>query len=194
MRDVRHSFLAVVLLLVCGMASASARVVTSTARNTSSVAVPNSSANPLQPLEESHLPPNPRNGLFVANNPVNLDDPFGRMAQLGKQAAKRAGGWVGKKPSNSADWDEAEFEPSEMFLVGEEMVFDGENCCIYKLCNYEGTTGGHGMSGGGRPVTNSSSVSCDGTCPPTNGKAPYGFDPPSPPPWNINNTGAPTLR
>jgi hypothetical protein len=77
MRGVRHSFLAVVLLLVCGMASASARVVTATARNTSSVAVPNSSANPLYPLEESHLPPNPRNGLFVANNPINAVDPWG---------------------------------------------------------------------------------------------------------------------
>ena len=77
MRGVRHSFLAVVLLLVCGMASASARVVTATARHTSSVAVPNSSANPLQPLEESHLPPNPRNGLFVGNNPINGWDPYG---------------------------------------------------------------------------------------------------------------------
>ena len=79
MRGVRHSFLAVVLLLVCGMASASARVVTATARHTSSVAVPNSSSNPLQPLEESHLPPNPRNGLFVSNNPINLVDPLGLL-------------------------------------------------------------------------------------------------------------------
>ena len=110
MRGVRHSFLAVVLLLVCGMASASARVVTSPARNTSSVAVPNSSANPSYPLEESHLPPNPRNGLFVANNPINATDPlglwtfgFGGQASVNLAGSLSVGVFLGRDPG-SGKW------------------------------------------------------------------------------------------
>jgi len=80
MRGVLHSFLAVVLLLTGGTASTFAYAAASASRHMSSAAVPGLPGNPFHPIEESCLPPESRNGLLVAKNPINWVDPDGLAA------------------------------------------------------------------------------------------------------------------
>jgi len=82
-----------------------------------------------------------------------------------------------------------------MWLQNEEQINDSFGCCMYKLCHYKGDSGGGFSEGGGSAQTNSTTASCDGVCPQTNGWAGYGFGNPIPLfSWDLTTSGPQSLR
>ena len=113
---------------------------------------------------------------YVANNSTGHIDPYGLAARIP---------WLLPDPEAGG----GKHNPSDMYLDGEEEVKDSDGCCLYKRCSYKGTSWGYGAIGGGRPVTDTMLVGCKADCPSTSGEAPYGFENPSQPPWDINTPG-----
>ena len=137
---------------------------------------------------------------YVSNSPTLQTDPYGLLAKIPGEVGKRFGKKPAREPWEPTPLGGPLFEPTEMRLQGEEEIFDSEGCCLYKICHYSGLRGGYQDEGGGMLEANTSSVSCDSSCPETNGWAGYaggGTGPgrePEPLPWDLNRPGAPTLR
>ena len=130
---------------------------------------------------------------YVANNAVNSVDPFGLMGSIGGRLGGRGRNDMGMNPLNPPDIGGPFYQPTEMRLESEEIVEEG-GCCKYKLCFYSGFTGGYFVDGGNRLVRNSTTASCGGSCPSTNGMAPYGYDSQTSPRVNIETSGPQSLR